>query len=233
MKPVEKGSSPKKYSGYSKAKVDLISRLGSQCSYCEASKDPQDLHVEHIYPRQPHPELELEWENFLLSCNTCNTYKNLHLGNGRHKELETRYIWPHLDNTFKAYAYHEDGRVEMRRYLRKSIKEAASLTRDLVGLMRSPAKTETYADAGVAYDGISKRRELWSQAEGFRSLYISRPTSESANAIADCAVALGYFSIWMEVFSGQVEVRQELIRAFKADRKCFTKKTDPKKKGRC
>jgi len=58
MKPVEKGVAPKPYTAYDQAKPDLLTVLGQQCSYCEAGKDPQDLHVEHIYPKDPHPERE-------------------------------------------------------------------------------------------------------------------------------------------------------------------------------
>ena len=229
---MRKGAAPNGYASYDQAKPDLLSVLGEQCSYCEAGKAPQDLHVEHIYPKDPHPELALEWDNFLVACNTCNSYKNIHLGNRRRRNLEARYIWPHLENTFRAFEYFADGRVELRPRLRKLIKKAAENTRTMVGLMLSPAKAHAYMKRGIAYDGIDKRREQWSQAIDFLAMYLNNPTPDSATTIAAAAARMGYFSIWMKVFEGHPEIRHELIQAFKADRLCFDANTNPRKKGR-
>jgi len=62
MKPVDKGQSLGRLQNYTDAKPHLIFRLGSQCSYCEQFGYPQALHVEHIYPQDPHSELENEWD---------------------------------------------------------------------------------------------------------------------------------------------------------------------------
>ena len=232
MKPVRKGAPPREYHAYEGAKVDLIDRLGSQCSYCEAGKDPQDLDVEHIYQKDPHPERKLSWENFLLSCSSCNSYKNEHLGNGRRRGLETRYVWPHLDNTFRVFLYSSDGRVELRPHLRKHIKKAANSTIDMFGFMLSPRKARSYQKKGIAYDGVSKRKEQWAQVTQFRAIYLGNPTNANAVAIANAAAKMGYFSIWMEVFHDRVEIRTQLIRAFKADPDCFDGGTCPVRKGR-
>ncbi|MCA9012766.1 MAG: HNH endonuclease [Planctomycetaceae bacterium] len=232
MKPVKKGGSPRAYAAYKSAKADLIAALGAQCSYCEAAKDPQDLHVEHIYPKDPHPERALLWENFLLSCSSCNSYKSQHLGNRRRRGLETRYVWPHLDNTFRVFKYSSDGRVELRARLREHITKAANFTIDMFGFMLSPQKAKSYSKKGIAFDGVSKRKEQWAQVTQFRVMYLGNPTMSNAVTISNAAAKMGYFSIWMEVFKDRAEVRKELIRAFKADPDCFDGGTCPVKRGR-
>jgi hypothetical protein len=102
----------------------------------------------------------------------------------------------------------------------------------MVGLMLSPAKAAAFKKRGIAYDGVEKRKQQWDQAQGFRQMYIANPSPQSAIAIANCAAKMGYFSIWMEVFSDRPEVRVELIRTFKADPSCFAATTQPVKKGR-
>lgn len=232
MKPVSKGDAPRGVTRYESAKPHLISRLGGHCSYCEAHRDPQDLHVEHIYPQKPHPEREHDWDNFLVSCVTCNSYKNIHLGSKRRRRLEDRYVWPHLDNTFRAYKYFDDGRVELRSGLDDSIRKAADATRRMVGLMLSPARVATYRKLGIAYDEIEKRSEQWSIIAGFKSSYLKRPSHSAAAVLADGAAKMGYFSIWMEVFGDRIEVRRELIRSFRADARCFDIRTRPRRKSR-
>lgn len=232
MKPVKKGNLRRNFTAYGEAKPELINRLGQHCSYCEAFGAPQNLDVEHIYPKKPHPEYELKWKNFLIACKSCNTYKSIHLGNGRQTRLESRFVWPHKDNTFKAYEYFPDGRIEVHQGLKKSVRRAAEATRDMVGLLRSPARAVEFEKLGISYDGASKRSEQWGQADGFRTLYLQNPTPFTATTIADGAVQMGYFSIWMAVFHDRPEMRRELVRAFKADRDCFDANFEPVKKGR-
>jgi len=207
--------------------------LGAHCSYCERAGVPQDLHVEHVYPAQAHPSLATQWKNFLVACNTCNTYKRLHLGDGRQRSLLMRYLWPHIDNTAIAFQYKSTGAVEIAASVPPHLRRAAELTRDMSGLMRSPAKAANYAALGVAYDGISQRSEVWRQALGFRQMFLSNPTAFNATMIADGASSIGHFSVWMEVFRDRPDVRRELIRAFKADQNCFDPATTaPVAKGR-
>jgi uncharacterized protein (TIGR02646 family) len=232
MKAVEKGTSAKAYSHYTQAKPDLLARLGEHCSYCERSAKPQDLHVEHIYPKHPHPELERDWNNFLVACNTCNSYKNLYLGNGRQVNLENRFLWPHRENTCRAYTYKASGDVEIAATVPAALVPAAESTREMVGLLLSPAAAEGFQKLGIAYDGANMRSQMWSMAESFRTTYLGNPTPFNATTIARGAAVMGYFSVWMEVFSGIQEVRRELIIAFKADPSCFDAETQPVPKGR-
>jgi uncharacterized protein (TIGR02646 family) len=232
MKPVKKGIVRREFTAYGQAKAILLERLGQHCSYCEAYGRPQDLDVEHIYPKQPHPELELKWKNFLVSCSTCNTYKHHHLGSVRQTRLEARFLWPHRENTFRAFEYFADGRVEVRQGLKKSTEQAAEATREMVGLLRSPAKAKEFEDRGIPYDGATNRNQSWREAESLRSAYLKNPSPVLAGQFADIAVRLGHFSIWMAVFHDRPEMLRELIRAFKANPDCFNVHGLPIKNGR-
>lgn len=233
MRPVNKQASKRLYSPYGSAKPDLLAAMGEHCSYCERAAAPQDLHVEHIYPALAHPAKSTQWNNFLVSCNTCNTYKRHYLGDGRQRSLLTRYLWPHIDNTASAFVYKSTGEVEISANVQPPLARAAELTRDMAGLLRSPASAKGYKKLGIAYDGASKRSQVWGQAEGFKRIFLSTPTIANAAAIANGAASIGHFSIWMEVFHDQPIMRRELIRTFKADSSCFDPVTTaPIRKGR-
>ena len=232
MKPVSKGNAPKLYSKYADAKPDLIAQIGQQCSYCEAPGSPQTLHVEHIYPKDPHRERETMWDNFLIACGTCNSYKNIHLGSRRRRGLEKRYLWPHLDNTFSAFIYLQNGRVEVNPALSDANQKIAKAIQEMAGILRSPAKAMKYATLGIAYDGVDKRKESWEIVKSQLDQYLGDPTPAGVTAIAQLAPKLGYFSIWMKAFENRPEVRQALITAFKADSQCFDANASPIRKGR-
>lgn len=233
MKPVKKDPARKRYSPYDLAKPGLIAALGEQCSYCERAGAPQDLHVEHIYPKDPHPKRETDWNNFLLACNTCNSCKHAHLGSGRQRALLKRFLWPHLDNTISAFVYKSTGQVEIAPSVPANLRPVAEETREMVGLLANPAKAAHYKKLGIAYDGASRRSQIWNIAMQFKDEYVKKPTAGSARTYANGASKIGYFSIWMEVFSDRPEVRNELIRAFKADAGCFhPTTTKPLRKGR-
>ena len=233
MKPVKKDPVRKRYSPYDAVKPYLLDALGEHCSYCERSGAPQDLHVEHIYPKGVHPNRETDWNNFLLACNTCNSCKHAHLGNRRQRALFSRYLWPHLDNTNNAFQYKDTGQVEIAPSVPNKLRPVAERTKDMVGLLASPAKATIYKQLGIAYDGASRRSQMWSIAMQFKAHYLKNPTSSYATTISEGASKMGYFSIWMQVFIDRREIRKELIRAFKADADCFDPTTtSPVAKGR-
>jgi uncharacterized protein (TIGR02646 family) len=232
MKPVEKGTAPRKFASYTDAKPHLIDRLGSHCSYCEVYENPTSLSVEHIYPKDPHPRHEKNWENFLISCTSCNSKKHVHLGSKRQRGLLKRYLWPHLDNTARAFQYFADGRIEPASNLAGEIQRLANATMDMAGLMGCPAKAKTYEALAIAYSGASIRKEVWDEAADIRNDYLADPQPPRARMFAQMAVRRGYFSIWMEVFRDRAEMRHELIAAFKADPQCFDQNAEPKAKGR-
>ena len=234
MKPVNKGKSVSGFASHGKAKPELLHRLGKFCSYCECPGEAQQLHVEHIYPQADtaHPNLSTKWRNFLVSCGTCNTYKAKRLGNGRQHMLLRRYLWPHLDNTFVAFRYHSNGLVEVPNSLPLDLKALALSTREMLGLLESPAATIDYADTDIAYDGIKKREYAWAIAQRALDAYTENRTANQLKSLLDNAINTGHFSIWMEVFREHNDVRREFISAFKADPTCFDSDTNPIRKGR-
>jgi len=234
MKPVEKGETLHGFHNHGEAKPELLARLGEFCSYCECPGSAQQLHVEHIYPEADtaHPGRSTNWRNFLIACNTCNTYKYLHLGSGRQRGLLKRFLWPHIDNTFRAFEYHADGRVELTANLPANVRNLATATREMVGLMRSPAVTVTYVEAGIAYDGIQKRSDAWGIAQRARAAFEENPTPNQLASLLDNAVKTGHFSIWMQVFHDRPNVRLELIHAFRAAVACFGPNAQSIQRGR-
>jgi uncharacterized protein (TIGR02646 family) len=233
MKPVRKGKSPYEFSEYQNAKPHLIAAIGQHCSYCEAWKDPQSLHVEHIYPKSSYPRREVDWDNFLVSCVTCNSYKHIYLRDNPCDKLEERFLWPHLDNTYLAFNYHEDGRVEVNSTVSAEVQAMASATCEMTGVMKSPAVAEKYKELGIAYDGVDKRREAWGLALFFYKMYRAAPDKKfMLESISQHASMHGHFSIWMKVFEDYSEVRKVLVSAFKADVDCFDENVCPVRKGR-
>lgn len=223
MKPVDKGSHVGGLKAYGDAKPELIDRLGSFCSYCECPATPQQLHVEHIYPQAPkaHPNLSTNWRNFLLACATCNTYKGNHLGNVRQIRLLKSHLWPHIDNTFVAFSYNRNGHVSISRNLSVTNKRLAKATRNLLGLLKTPAVTANYSAWGIAYDGITKRKEAWGIATRARDAYEENTSPKQLRSLCDNCLKTGFFSVWMKVFYRHSAVRKELIRECKAAVACF------------
>ncbi len=116
MRPVRRGASPRTtdFADYAQAKPELVSRLGSYCSYCER-RIPTNLAVEHLQPKRGpsgHPDLAGRWENFLLACVNCNSTK------GDKPVVLADVLLPDRDNTFAAYTYTEDGKVSVVASLR-------------------------------------------------------------------------------------------------------------------
>lgn len=233
MKPVNKGVSPGPFAAYGNAKPQLVARLGKFCSYCEAFGEATGLDVEHIYPKQAHDTREKDWDNFLLSCTSCNSKKNTSLGRGRQRALLQRFLWPHIDNTSRAFHYLPDGRVKPGARLKPPLKKLAEATLEMLKTCTNQTKAKAFEKLGVTYSGIRIRKEKWEIAELMHVDYLANPNQARAELLAKNAISHGHFSIWMEVFKDRPEFRRELIKAFQADRKCFNMvTTKPKKKGR-
>lgn len=235
MRPVKKRQTSGVYVEYGHAKPDLVEDIGHYCSYCELANSPKDLDVEHIYPRKHHKTLEKRWANFLLSCGSCNSFKNGHQ-KGPQKNLKKKYLWPHIDNTFRAFTYNPDGTIDLAVGLTSENKQRAESTLNMFGALISPAIAEDYKAISEAYDGISTRSEVWETVEDCKDDYLNAPSEKKeakADSIAKRISKIGHFSIWMKVFEGHPEVRSRLIHHAKADPACFhSTTTQPLKKGR-
>lgn len=210
MRPVDKGPAPGvTFQTYQDAEPYLEQRLGAYCSYCE-------FPISHV-PEVEHKEAKgrggkkLEWNNLLLSCKYCNTRESKIIGKGE----KDRYIWPDEDDTFHAYTYH-DGHPKLNiEYLNQQVpqlKEKAENLYNILKLDNRPIKPNDkdrrYSKRSEAYNCAMESLEDWKkiQTEHDKEKYLTQTER--------LAVALGFFSVWMEVFKNYPEVRNRLINIF-------------------
>jgi uncharacterized protein (TIGR02646 family) len=208
MRPVHRGIAPGVYARYQDAINDLEERLGTYCSYCER-RLPTSLAVEHVNPKSVSPGLETVWTNFLLGCTNCNSVK------GAKPTNDTDFLWPDRDNTLLAFAYREGGFVETHPHLTGPLREQADALKDVVGLDRHRGLTNRRP---APRDKRWKDREqVWALAVKWRDRVAQFPSAQRATVrelIVDAAVGYGFFSVWMEVFRTDKDVRKGLVRDF-------------------
>ncbi len=228
MRPVERGPVPthgdppvvKTFREYSEARGDLIERLGEYCSYCEMQLDAS-LAVEHILPKRRFPERETDWENFLLACTNCNSTK------ADHPIDLADYFWPHLDNTFRAFAYDDHGRVSPSPFLKGSDRARARRMIKLIGLDKTPRGNPRASDRRWR-----NRLETVELATQVRHDYrASRNRAVAGDFVLRIAREKGYWSIWMTVFQGEPEIRRRLVEEFQGTaRACFDNNGRPRQR---
>ncbi|MEA5467711.1 HNH endonuclease [Spirulina sp. 06S082] len=230
MRPILKGERPldsegnsKVFKQYQDARGDLIDRLGQYCSYCEM-KIPTALAVEHIQPKKIYPELELEWNNFLLACPNCNSTKK-----DKDISLEDCY-WPHIDNTFRAFLYLKGGLIHLNPILTQEEQQKARTTIELVGLQKESKSDKTRSDRR-----LSNRRETWDIAErSLRNLQANN-TLGMRELIVSTMETSGFWSVWMTVFKDDPDMLNRFIAAFPGTcQECFDSlgKPVPRPRGR-
>lgn len=203
MRPVNKGGATQRtYKTYQEARPELLERLGQYCSYCEIRLESA-LAVEHVLPKEKYPQLELDWDNFLLACSNCNSTK------GERDLIITDYLWPHLDNTFRAIQYSDGGIVSPAMGLPADIENKADATIKLTGLDKTPLNNPTASDRRW-----QNRRETWDIAHQCKKKLASNNTPQMKDLIVELCKAKGYWSIWMTVFQGDDDMLQRFINAF-------------------
>lgn len=203
-RPLKSNGTPKSYSSYGRARRDLIDRMGQYCSYCN-QKLPASLAVEHVQPKAIVPELELEWDNFLLGCTNCNSTKG-----DKPVDLD-EYLWPDIHNTHLAFTYTPDGKVNINSALSEEVKIKAQNMLDLVGLQK-------YPDNATASDRRWKnRRDTFKEANIalvlFENALEKEAGEESAQLIEILVRNNGFFSIWMHVFENHPMVKKHILSA--------------------
>ncbi len=224
MRPIRRGPSPRSgdFANYADAKPDLVSRLGSYCSYCERPI-LTNLAVEHIQAKADPKYAHLigRWENFLLGCVNCNSSK-------LDKDVRpAKVLLPDRDNTFASFVYSPDGGVNPAPKLLPRQQELALATLELVGLAKSKPSTDSNGKM-VALDRAAQRMEAWREAEYAKSDLDTGPSNDVLrNRIVALAKATGCFSIWMTVFAHDRDMKQRLIDAFPGTRDsgCFDSRT--------
>lgn len=222
MRPVRRGPSPQAtdFSPYTDAQHHLISRMGRYCSYCERPIATQ-LAVEHIQPKglAAYAHLIGRWDNYLLGCVNCNSTK-------LNKDvILSTVLLPDRDNTFAAFAYTPDGKVEPS--ARADAAGLLTLARDTLALTGLDKKITVALDENgkqVAIDRVSQRMEAWAVAEEAKADVTANPGNEAVRRGAvRTARGYGFFSIWMTVFQDDADMRNRLIDAFEGTRDsgCF------------
>lgn len=205
MRPVNRGPAPKTYSDYRDARNDLVDRLGWYCSYCEMPVKNM-IEVEHVIPKSLPPFLELDWDNFLLSCRYCNGVK------GSGNPSRAGYLWPDQDNTDFVFDYDEVNVINMKTGLGQAIENAANETIDLMGLNRiwGGAEEPTEADTRPF-----SRQEAWFEARASLDRWTGAPIPLMAAQIGATAAGFGHFSIWCTVFDREQTVINAIRIAFR------------------
>lgn len=237
MRPVRRNSSPVvgDYAHYKDAKTDLISRIGSgwlngeqvaaYCSFCERKIETM-LAVEHIEPKDGpfgKPGLVGRWTNFLLACVNCNSTK------GAKQVVFTDLYLPDRDNTFWAFQYLPDGNIVPHTRLSQLQADIAKSTLSLVGLDKAMRSTVDEHGRLIAEDRASQRMQMFGIAESALADLQQDPNSEPLKRqVLANAVNGGFFSVWMTVFSNEVEMRKRLTEAFSGTREseCFALVTE-------
>lgn len=223
MRPVEKWEVGKiladgtriqeTYSKYQSAKRYLIANLGPYCSYCEnAYRHSRDLHVEHVLPKSNalSANLSTRWDNFLLSCPTCNGMDNK---GTKFVNLDDCHL-PHRNNTYLSFRYLEGGVIIVNPELSPLAQAHAKNLMSLVGLDKGPKESSTTDDRWKT------RLENWVLANRYLRKY--EEGKVRLDAIIDLVKAAGGWSIWFTVFKGKDEVRKALINKFPGtSSKCF------------
>lgn len=193
----------KSYSPYDTAKMPLLGNLGWYCSYCEGCKMPSEMAVEHIEPKGADGD-ETNWENFIVSCNVCNSIKGhpvIHLEN---------FHWPHINNTYRDFIYTAGGAVFLNPELDEDEKAKAKNLYDLIKLGAYPGNTVKPTSKDYRW---RQRLETWTEAERLRDK-LDAGTAD-VDEIIRMARKFGYWSVWFTVFKGYDEVRKRLISDFR------------------
>lgn len=176
--------------------------MGEYCSYCEVRLSAS-LAVEHVQPKDHRPDRALDWGNFLLACTNCNSTK------GATPIQLSDYFWPDQDNTFRAIAYREGGRVRTAADLSHDEKAKADGTIQLTGLDKEPRNDPEMKDRRW-----QNRRECWDVAQRMREKLSRNNNDDFREVIVSNAAGRGFWGVWMTVFRNDPDMRNRLIRAF-------------------
>lgn len=207
MRPVDKGVAPNAYAHYREAADDLKLRIGDYCSYCERQIET-NLAVEHIQPKSLSAGLQTTWSNFLLGCVNCNSSK------GDSPIVLADYFWPDTDNTLRAVEYTAGGLVRPHPGRTGPEQARAQTTIELTGLDKDPGNPDL--DRRPTSSDIRWRRrfEAWDIAIRYQAKLAVEDTIIVREAIVDIALGRGMFSIWWNVFAGDLDMRRRLRQAF-------------------
>ena len=224
MRPVDRGDLPNDNRGnpvifqeYGDARDPLIARIGDYCSYCEVALHGT-IHVEHVIPKVLHGGLEKTWSNFLLAFDYCNSTK------GHQEVILGDHYWPDTDNTARPFVYELDRSPQAAPWLDATQLANAQRTLGLTGVDREPGHPKlTKKDRRWL-----KRREVWGAALHERRKLQESDTPQQRDSVTQVAVSRGFWSVWMQVFHDDLDMRRRLILGFRGTAaNCFDRSTQP------
>ncbi|GMT97815.1 hypothetical protein KH5H1_19340 [Corallococcus caeni] len=170
-----------------------------------------------MLPKKHHPRLIRDWHNFLLACVNCNSTK------GDKKIRLANYYWPDRDNTARAFVHTANGIVTPAPRLGVKERQRAMRTLRLTGLDKIPPNNPKASDRRWLH-----RREAWARAQEAKADLAACDTPHMRRQVIRQATALGYWSIWMRVFTSDKALRKEFIAAFTGTATaCFDANTRP------
>jgi hypothetical protein len=208
MRPIERGVAPRTYTDYPQAHDDLCAVIGDYCSYCERQIETH-LAVEHVQPKSRKKALRNEWTNFLLGCVNCNSCK------GKKAVALGGFVWPDVDNTARAYFYTSSGEVAVMPRMRKPNRDRALATLALVGLDRVPGHADRKKRPSSSDIRWRRRQEAFDLATRQLNALAAQDTPIVRQLIVEAALGRGMFSIWMQVFIADADMRRRLVAAFR------------------
>jgi len=208
MRPIERGPAPRVYDDYRDAYVDLCGALGQFCSYCERRIETH-LAVEHVQPKSRRKALQTSWTNLLLACANCNSCK------GKRAVRLARFVWPDTDNTARAFEYLRTGQVRVMPRTRQPNRSRIESTLTLVGLDRIPGHSKKRKRALSSDIRWRSRQEAFDLASRQVNDLVALDTPIVRQLIVDAAVGRGMFSVWMQAFRSDGDMRRRLIAAFR------------------
>jgi len=94
-------------------KRSLIKEHGAICCYCRVRIGPDNSHVEHFRPRNNYPELQLEYDSLLCSCQSeLEKREPRHCGNAKGSWFDENLTISPLDPECESqFEYLEDGSI--------------------------------------------------------------------------------------------------------------------------
>ncbi|MFV8756292.1 HNH endonuclease [Nannocystaceae bacterium ST9] len=199
------------FDDYAHARPHLVRHLGDYCSFCEIQLSAA-LAVEHIRCKDTNPDLECEWDNFLLACPSCNSTKGTKVDTEEDVDL---HVWPHRQRTFDAFVYEVGGVVRVAEITNPELAERARATEALVGLGKRPGEGLTRDQILRGSDRrYQKRSEAWDEAIEARNDLLEFDTPAVRKHIVRSALARGFWSVWMTVFRDIEWMQAELCEVF-------------------
>lgn len=193
---------------YKKAASPLKKRIGNYCCYCER-KFPNGLAIEHKCPKdlKENWNLILKWNNFLISCATCNSKKNKY---SVIRSNISSFLFPDIDDTYHSLSYKEENNYLATPnngfvsdpYLRARIHKT-------INMLRLSEKEDINDIATRCYE----RREKAKAAKKWHSVIQQKGLCDLYLELIESGVKDGCWSVWMNELEDIPVIKEILLYA--------------------